>query len=688
MSFLSSAQFNTVVKNWIKDLQRGGSSWENNYETYFDEADWNAIRMGEQENRERRRRGRQDNNRNQGRRSQRKQHVQDQIDMRAYIDREFGDVGIGDYDILVAADDSSYTVRYFDEETGEYSLPQTYLAGRKNRRGPSKVVRTEEIKKAFEKTAAERREKMYENISFREKIEPIEKLLTDAGFTKHAIELLVYEIDDKASNYAANSSAGPFPYLDNEFKSIQLYIEDEKNENGKVSLENQEELVKRITGKERDNYGDNLFKRIQNTLPNSQKNKTGKITGMFLEGLNVAQLNKLKHDNAFLKKQIKNATNIIRKARIQEVGEGLFVKIQKVLPETNKNRAGKITGMILELPEPEIQTLLEDNKALEEKTKEALNILVEDERLKKEFITKFDDLQKRLKKISKRAERQENESLEKLKEMTKIISLVSPNDLNYSKIQQFLKTARSAIVFIKRTNVEIKAYIDKGFDRHVKDSIDTLVTTDEASRILDEGENLYDKIPSINRLIKTIDDNLETAHIIKQKVLLKREREGRANAETKEEIEKREIREINMGQRKESLELKVRELINKIKSAEKRLDETEKRLSKINKVPKKGKKHVAYINNKDAVPRLQSQIQELVEKKQDVENELRTIQAELQLGGRKVIKPRQRKSRIVRIKKKTTKKTTKKKDGRLGPHKHNGHTHKTNKAKKACTRKQ
>ena len=107
MSFLSSAQFNTVVKNWIKDLQRGGSPWENNYETYFDEADWNAIRMGEQENRERRRQGRQDNNRNQGRRSQRKQHIQDQIDMRGYIDRAFGDVGIGDYDILVAADDSS-----------------------------------------------------------------------------------------------------------------------------------------------------------------------------------------------------------------------------------------------------------------------------------------------------------------------------------------------------------------------------------------------------------------------------------------------------------------------------------------------------------------------------------------------------------------------------------------------------
>lgn len=78
-----------------------------------------------------------------------------------------------------------------------------------------------------------------------------------------------------------------------------------------------------------------------------------------------------------------NATEIARMPPEQAkrmIGENMYPKIGHLLDEPNKNRAGKITGMLLEaLDSAELLNLLEDTKALEEKLAEALRVLNEAE---------------------------------------------------------------------------------------------------------------------------------------------------------------------------------------------------------------------------------------------------------------------------------------------------------------------
>jgi polyadenylate-binding protein len=78
-----------------------------------------------------------------------------------------------------------------------------------------------------------------------------------------------------------------------------------------------------------------------------------------------------------------NATEIARMPPDQAkrlIGENMYPKIGHLLDAPNKNRAGKITGMLLEaLDSAELLNLLEDNKALDEKLAEALRVLNEAE---------------------------------------------------------------------------------------------------------------------------------------------------------------------------------------------------------------------------------------------------------------------------------------------------------------------
>jgi polyadenylate-binding protein len=78
-----------------------------------------------------------------------------------------------------------------------------------------------------------------------------------------------------------------------------------------------------------------------------------------------------------------NPTEIARMAPDQAkrlIGENMYPKISQLLDPSNKSRAGKITGMLLEaLDNAELLNLLEDNKALEEKLAEALRVLNEAE---------------------------------------------------------------------------------------------------------------------------------------------------------------------------------------------------------------------------------------------------------------------------------------------------------------------
>ena len=58
------------------------------------------------------------------------------------------------------------------------------------------------------------------------------------------------------------------------------------------------------------------------------------------------------------------------------LGEAIYPKIAASEPQL----AGKLTGMILELPVPELLNLVEDDEALASKVDEALTVLREYER--------------------------------------------------------------------------------------------------------------------------------------------------------------------------------------------------------------------------------------------------------------------------------------------------------------------
>ena len=144
--------------------------------------------------------------------------------------------------------------------------------------------------------------------------------------------------------------------------------------------------------------GDRLYTKI---IENVEQRLAGKITGMLLE-MDNQQLLLLLSDkqqliiainaaldvfNDFDQKEMSSNANqshqttspsidedfqdIKSAERKRSMGERLFVKISKIQPVL----APKLTGMILEMPEPQLLVLLSDSKALQNAVNTAISVL-------------------------------------------------------------------------------------------------------------------------------------------------------------------------------------------------------------------------------------------------------------------------------------------------------------------------
>jgi polyadenylate-binding protein len=67
---------------------------------------------------------------------------------------------------------------------------------------------------------------------------------------------------------------------------------------------------------------------------------------------------------------INNLSNMPQSQQKQMLGEAIYPKIQQIQPEL----AGKITGMLLEMDNSELVTLVDDDAALRSKVDEALRV--------------------------------------------------------------------------------------------------------------------------------------------------------------------------------------------------------------------------------------------------------------------------------------------------------------------------
>ena len=165
------------------------------------------------------------------------------------------------------------------------------------------------------------------------------------------------------------------------------------------------EWTKRVPDNDQDkrNYiSDTIYVKIYE----NDEEKAGKITGMLLN-LDVEELIVLLESNDLLEDKIKEEYQVLRELeeykdilykknddetwaewtkrvpdndedKLDYIGETIYAKIY----DENKEKAGKITGMLLEMDIVYLLPLLERDELLDEKIKEAYQVLREDEEIK------------------------------------------------------------------------------------------------------------------------------------------------------------------------------------------------------------------------------------------------------------------------------------------------------------------
>jgi hypothetical protein len=166
------------------------------------------------------------------------------------------------------------------------------------------------------------------------------------------------------------------------------------------------EWTKRVPDNDEDKL-DYIGETIYAKIYDENKEKAGKITGMLLN-LDVEELIVLLESNDLLEDKIKEEYQVLRELeeykditykkndddetwsewskrvpdnnedKLDYIGETIYAKIC----ENDKEKAGKITGMLLVMGVEDLIPLLENEELLEDKIKEAYQVLCEDEEIK------------------------------------------------------------------------------------------------------------------------------------------------------------------------------------------------------------------------------------------------------------------------------------------------------------------
>ena len=138
--------------------------------------------------------------------------------------------------------------------------------------------------------------------------------------------------------------------------------------------------------------GELLFIKVQHILSSTtdgdSTGKSDKITGMLLELDNDELLETLNNED-LLKQKVKEASEVLMNSTNEQdssqqqkqiFGEIIYLSVQEIIPNVTDvfgpEKAGKITGMILELDNEELQQLVASQELLTERVKQAIDALL------------------------------------------------------------------------------------------------------------------------------------------------------------------------------------------------------------------------------------------------------------------------------------------------------------------------
>lgn len=310
----------------------------------------------------------------------------------------------------------------------------------------------------------------------------------------------------------------------------------------------------------------------------------------------------------------------------QKIGENLFPKIKEILNSKNENinKTGKITGMLLELNNKELNSLTKNKNKLKNRVDEAISVLKNYSNKNSQVIKPWC-----------------------VKHMKKLTETGVSEKINLNTIQKERKR-KKAETAARKKKAEEKVLLAEGIintgNYNEKDT--PFKQTKQTKQKTVKKETNYENANNIEKLKKKQEkekeriDNLEKAS------------EKFRKDKIKKEMEKLSPEKIKKQQKNtEKAKIKAKKTLLRIKRDNLKKKETTKQAKE------KKKENTTNINNNI----------------NNLKNEIAIIEKNLTGGGKKVL-----------IRKNTSVKKTLQ-DKRRGKYKHKNHTHKTKKAMEKCT---